>query len=100
MKTLKNEETIGVFKIPLQKDFVLDGGSKDELLDEGFYKVAHLVRLVVFIPGKVVKVKEMNEDLLFSFGRMVAELDIGLQVCFYLNKLIIFIGKTFSDILL
>ncbi|XP_047132476.1 hydroxylysine kinase [Hydra vulgaris] len=80
IETLKYNETIGVCKIPLQKEFICDEGSKSELISEdGWYDFAHLVRLVIYIPGQVVNVKEMNEDLLFSFGKMVAELSIGLQ---------------------
>lgn len=87
---VKSNGNCVLYNIPLEKNVEVC----DELLEElclnnkfvykkkSSYFVKHVVRLTAFIPGQVIEIKSMDDDLAFRYGKCAAQLDTVLKVCF------------------
>ena len=76
-----------LYELPLEKDVEVIGCSLKELpsksqmitFRDGVYYARHIVRLSIFIPGKVI-VKDVSNELAFSYGKGAAILDLVLKI--------------------
>ncbi|XP_057291807.1 hydroxylysine kinase-like [Hydractinia symbiolongicarpus] len=84
---VKSNGNCVLYDIPLEKNVE----ASEELLQElclnnkfvskenSWYFVKHVVRLTAFIPGQVIEIKSMDDDMAFCYGKCAAQLDTVLK---------------------
>ena len=96
-----------LYDLPLEKDVEVIGCSLKELpsksqmitFRDGVYYARHMVRLTIFIPGKVIEAKDVSNELAFNYGKGAAILDLALKVkIMVLSTLFLFVYLPFHII--